>query len=73
MIEARRQRQAAAALACAIDLFVIDTGFDKGCRQFWKGGRISRALQNGVSQDYLRLVGVAVAVIALALAWRYTW
>ena len=52
-----------------IDEFVINLGFDQGCRGVRGGGRRASGLQDGQVQSYLRLMGVSLAVLVLMLAW----
>jgi NADH-quinone oxidoreductase subunit L len=48
---------------------VVNGGFDEGCRSLTgSGGFISR-LQNGKVQNYLRIIGIALAVLVLFLIW----
>jgi NADH-quinone oxidoreductase subunit L len=51
------------------DEYVINLGFDKGCEGVTKGGRLMSWLQNGRVQDYLRIIGVGLVVLALLLVW----
>jgi NADH-quinone oxidoreductase subunit L len=53
----------------SLDEFVVNPGFDQGCRSVSLGGRILSRLQNGRTQNYLRVVGIAFAVLALLLIW----
>jgi NADH-quinone oxidoreductase subunit L len=53
----------------AIDDFVINLGFDQGCRGVGIGGKLISRLQNGRIQNYLRVVGIALAVLVLFLIW----
>jgi NADH-quinone oxidoreductase subunit L len=53
----------------AIDDFVINLGFDQGCRGVGLGGKLMSRLQNGRVQNYLRVIGVALAVLVLFLIW----
>jgi NADH-quinone oxidoreductase subunit L len=53
----------------AFDEFVINLGFDGGCAGAGAGGRILSRLQNGRVQNYLRVIGVALAALALFLMW----
>ncbi len=51
------------------DEFVINLGFDQGCRGIrWSGARTSR-VQGGRVQVYLRVLGVALVVIVLLFTW----
>ena len=51
------------------DEYVVNLGFDEGCREVGRGGRWLSRLQNGRAQDYLRVIGVALAALALFLMW----
>ena len=51
------------------DEFVINLGFDQGCGGVTRGGRLLSRLQNGRVQNYLRVIGVALAVLVLFLIW----
>jgi NADH-quinone oxidoreductase subunit L len=53
----------------SLDVFVVNPGFDQGCRSVSRGGRILSRLQSGSTQNYLRIVGLAFAVLALLLIW----
>jgi NADH-quinone oxidoreductase subunit L len=57
------------ALNRAIDDFVINLGFDEGCRGVGLGGKLMSRLQNGRVQNYLRTIGIALAVLVLLLIW----
>jgi NADH-quinone oxidoreductase subunit L len=52
-----------------IDAGVINTGFDEGCEGFARGGRTISRLQSGRVQNYLRILGIALIVLALFLVW----
>jgi NADH-quinone oxidoreductase subunit L len=51
------------------DELVINLGFDETCRGVARGGRRVALLQNGQLQTYLRVIGVALAILALILLW----
>jgi NADH-quinone oxidoreductase subunit L len=51
----------------SIDEFVINLGFDAGCGGVGIGGRLLSRLQNGQVQNYLRVIGVALALLVLLL------
>src|ERR1035437_6277975 len=53
----------------SLDEYVVKPGFDEGCRQLTKGGTLMSRLQSGQVQAYLRLIGVALAVLVLFLIW----
>ena len=53
----------------SFDKFVINLGFDGGCEGVARGGGLMSKLQDGRVQNYLRLIGVALVVLALALIW----
>ena len=51
------------------DEYVVNLGFDRGCRGLREGGtRLSR-LQSGRVQSYLRVIGVGLAALVLLLMW----
>jgi len=56
-------------LARSTDTYVVNPGFDEGCDTVTAGGRLLARLQNGYTQNYLRLVGVAFAVLVVLLIW----
>jgi NADH-quinone oxidoreductase subunit L len=56
-------------VARSADNYVVNPGFDEGCKTVTTGGRLLARLQNGRTQDYLRLLGVAFAVFVVLLIW----
>ena len=56
-------------LARSMDVFVVNPGFDGGCKTVTVGGKILARLQNGRTQAYLRMVGLAFAVLIVFLIW----
>jgi NADH-quinone oxidoreductase subunit L len=52
-----------------LDTNVVDGGFDKGCEELNTGGGLLSGLQNGRVQTYLRLLALAVVVLAAYLIW----
>jgi NADH-quinone oxidoreductase subunit L len=56
-------------LARSADTYVVNSGFDEGCHTVTAGGKILRRLQNGRTQNYVRLVGVAFVVLVVLLIW----
>jgi NADH-quinone oxidoreductase subunit L len=52
-----------------IDEFVINLGFDGGCGGVSLSGRLLSRLQGGRVQNYLRVIGVALAALVLFLMW----
>lgn len=52
-----------------LDEYVVNPGFDEGCRGLTRGGTLLSRLQGGRVQTYLRVVGVALVVLALFLIW----
>jgi NADH-quinone oxidoreductase subunit L len=52
-----------------IDEKLVNSGFDEGCQGVSRGGKILSRLQNGGIQNYLRVIGVALVVLALWLIW----
>ena len=59
-------------LSRSTDAYVVNPGFDGGCNSVTAGGRLLSRLQNGRTQSYLRLVGVAFAVLVIFLIWSGT-
>jgi NADH-quinone oxidoreductase subunit L len=51
------------------DEWVVNLGFDKGCSSLRHSGRWLSLWQNGQVQRYLRVLGLAIAVWALAFLW----
>jgi NADH-quinone oxidoreductase subunit L len=51
----------------SLDRWVVNKGFDEGCNGVADGGRLLARLQDGRIQGYLRLLGAAVAALALFL------
>jgi NADH-quinone oxidoreductase subunit L len=56
-------------LARSADTYVVNPGFDGGCHTVTTGGKLLARLQNGRTQNYLRLVGVAFAILVIFLIW----
>jgi NADH-quinone oxidoreductase subunit L len=53
----------------SIDAMVVNRGFDQGCLGVTRGGQILSRLQNGLTQNYLRIIGIAFAAFVLFLIW----
>ena len=53
----------------SLDAFVVNGSFDRGCDSVTLGGRTLARLQSGRAQGYLRIVGIAFAVLVLFLIW----
>lgn len=51
------------------DEYVVNLGFDEGCRGLSRGGDLMSRLQDGRVQNYLRILGVALAALVLVLIW----
>jgi NADH-quinone oxidoreductase subunit L len=51
------------------DTYVVNAGFDEGCREVSGGGGLLARLQGGRVQGYLRMIGVALVALALWLLW----
>jgi NADH-quinone oxidoreductase subunit L len=51
------------------DTQFVDGGFDKGCEELYSGGGLLARVQNGRAQTYLRLLAVAVVMLAAILIW----
>ena len=52
-----------------LDDFVVNGGFDAGCRRVMGGGKFMSAVQDGQVQNYLRVIALAVVVLVLAFLW----
>jgi NADH-quinone oxidoreductase subunit L len=52
-----------------IDEYVVNLGFDQGCRGVSEGAHLLSLLQNGRVQRYLRIIGVGLVVLVLLLIW----
>jgi len=52
-----------------LDINVVDGGFDKGCEELASGGGLLARVQTGRVQTYLRLLALAVVVLAAILIW----
>ena len=52
-----------------LDEYVVNLGFDRLCRRLTEGGGLLSRLQDGRVQHYLRIMGVALALLALLLIW----
>jgi NADH-quinone oxidoreductase subunit L len=53
----------------SIDEYVVNLGFDGGCRGVKSGGSWLSSCQDGQVQQYLRFIGVALAALILILIW----
>ncbi|HET6207485.1 MAG TPA: NADH-quinone oxidoreductase subunit L [Terracidiphilus sp.] len=51
------------------DTQFVDGGFDKGCEELYTGGGLLSRVQTGQVQTYLRLLAIAVVVLAAILIW----
>jgi NADH-quinone oxidoreductase subunit L len=51
------------------DTQFVDGSFDKGCEELYTGGGLLARVQTGHVQTYLRLLAVAVVVLAAILIW----
>ena len=52
-----------------IDVNWVDGGFDKGCEELSNGGGLLSRVESGRVQIYLRLLALAVVVLACILIW----
>ncbi|MGA8740397.1 MAG: proton-conducting transporter membrane subunit, partial [Terracidiphilus sp.] len=52
-----------------LDANVVDGGFDKGCEEIATSGGLLARVQSGRGQLYLRLLALAVVVLAAILIW----
>jgi NADH-quinone oxidoreductase subunit L len=51
------------------DEHVVNRGFDEGCRGVSEAGHFMSRLQDGRVQNYLRVIGIALALLTLILIW----
>jgi NADH-quinone oxidoreductase subunit L len=56
-------------LSRAIDQYIVNLGFDGGCDSLRDSARGFSRLQNGQVQNYLRIIGIGLAVLVVALLW----
>lgn len=52
-----------------LDTNVVDGSFDKGCEEISVGGGLLSRMQSGRVQTYLRLLALAVVLLAIVLIW----
>jgi NADH-quinone oxidoreductase subunit L len=52
-----------------LDAKMVDGAFDKGCEEIYNGGGVFARMQSGRGQMYLRLLALAVVVLAGILIW----
>jgi NADH-quinone oxidoreductase subunit L len=52
-----------------LDANIVDGAFDKGCEEIATGGGLLARVQNGRGQMYLRLLALAVVVLAAIVIW----
>jgi NADH-quinone oxidoreductase subunit L len=52
-----------------LDEQVVNRGFDEGCQRLINGGWLMSRLHSGRVQNYLRVIGVGLAVLVLMLIW----
>jgi hypothetical protein len=52
-----------------LDEQAVNRGFDETCLGISKGGGFLSTLQNGRVQNYLRALGLGIAVLVLILIW----
>jgi NADH-quinone oxidoreductase subunit L len=52
-----------------IDSYVVNLGFDEGCRGVARGGHLLALFQGGRVQTYLRTIGAALFVLVVFLFW----
>jgi len=52
-----------------LDANMVDGAFDKGCEEIYNGGGVFARIQNGRGQIYLRLLALAVVILAAILIW----
>ena len=52
-----------------LDVYWVDGGFDKGCEEMATSGGLLARVQSGKVQTYLRILALAVVVLAAILIW----
>jgi NADH-quinone oxidoreductase subunit L len=52
-----------------LDVYWVDGGFDKTCEELSTGGGLLASVESGRVQNYLRILAVAVVVLAAILLW----
>ena len=52
-----------------LDVYWVDGGFDKSCEELASSGGLLARVQTGRVQTYLRLLALAVVVLAAILIW----
>jgi NADH-quinone oxidoreductase subunit L len=50
-----------------LDEYVVNLGFDQGCKRLTLGGKMLSRLQNGQAHSYLRVIGVGLVVLVILL------
>jgi NADH-quinone oxidoreductase subunit L len=58
-------------LDLGLDKYVVNGGFDMGCREVSLFGRFFTRIQNGRVQNYLRVIAVALVILAIFLLWGH--
>ncbi len=58
-----------AQLSRLSDVYFVNGGFDKGCEELANGGGLLARVQSGHVQRYLRLLALAVVLLAAILIW----
>ena len=53
----------------AFDEFVVNLGFDQGCKSLRESGWLASRIASGQVQSYLKILGMAVALLALIFIW----
>ncbi len=53
-----------------VDVQVVNSGFDEGCKDVSRSAQILSRLQSGRVQSYLRMIGFALFALVLFLLWE---
>jgi NADH-quinone oxidoreductase subunit L len=61
--------RALAELSNLFDEAVVNFGFDEGCRGLRGGGDALSSMQDGKTQNYLRVIGLSLTLLVLLLVW----
>lgn len=54
------------------DEWVVNKGFDEGCQQLGRGGRILDKLRRGGPQSFIRFAAAGILLLALVVLWGLT-
>ncbi len=55
----------------SLDMYIVNGSFDRSCEGVSFGGKVLSRLQSGLTQNYLRIVGIAFVTLLLFLIWGH--